>query len=138
VLDTDLGDDTEVFVSIARSYRVGGNSEDYIIEYFNEAGTVGGWRSGRTIDLAATDFWAEVLKLQRALARQGEPFVVASVSDSLKVDFTVYPGQKAPFESGNANLAGKAVSLSRGHRIIEKDLFVRYPAGDALAGRPTR
>jgi len=134
-LDTDLGDNTEVFVSVARSYRVRGDSADYIIEYYNAAGPVGMWRSGKTIDLTSTDFWAEVAKLQRAMALQGEPFIVANVSDELRIDVNVYPGQNAPFDSANANLTGKAVSNSWGNRVIDKDLFVRYPVGAAVAGK---
>jgi hypothetical protein len=135
-LDTDLGDNTEVFVSIARIFRIRGDSADFIIEYFNEAGPVGMWRSGKTIDLTSTDFWAELEKLQRAMTLQGEPFVTAYVSDELKIDFNVYPSQQAPFDRGNANLTGKSVSISRGNHVIERDLIVRYPVGEAQAGKP--
>lgn len=127
VLHTDLGDDTEVFVSVARAYREPENAEEYIIEYFNEAGTVGTWRAGKTIDLAATDFWAEVARLQQAMASSGEPFEVASVADELRVVFTVYPSQKKPFAKGNANLTGKVVTIRGDSRLIEKDIVVRYP-----------
>lgn len=133
-LTTDLGDDTEVFVSVGRGYRERGGSGEYLIEYFNEAGTVGQWRSGQTIDLTATDFWGELTRLRRALALQGSPFDVGSVSDSLKIDFVVYPGQHAPFVRGNANLSGKAVSVRERNRVIEKDLRIRYPAPRGPAG----
>lgn len=137
-LDTDLGDATEVFVSVGRTYREPGNSQDYLIEYFNQGGTVGMWRSGKTIDLTATDFAAELEKLQRMMAAQGEPFTVASVSDGLKIDFAVYPGQKPPFVSGNANLTGRAVSIRGGNRVIEKDIFVRYPVDTPTSRKPAR
>jgi hypothetical protein len=127
VLDTDLGDDTEVFVSVARAYREPDSAEEYIIEYFNEAGTIGTWRAGRTIDLTATDFWGEVDRLQRAMALRGEPFDVASVSDELKAVFTVYPSQKQPFAKGNANLTGEVVTIRGDSRVIEKHVVVRYP-----------
>ncbi|NJD09677.1 MAG: hypothetical protein FIB01_04250 [Gemmatimonadetes bacterium] len=135
-LVTDLGDATEVFVSVGRAYRERGSTEDYLIEYFNQAGTVGSWRASRTIDLTATDFPAEVDKLRRTMALQGDTFTVASVSDDLKIDFAVYPGQGAPFDSANANLTGVAVSNSWGSRIIEKHILVRYPLRKSLSRQP--
>lgn len=126
-LDTDLGDDTEVFVSVGRRYREEGSAEDFLVEYFNEAGPVGSWRAGRTIDLGKTDFWAEIEKLERAMALQGAPFRIASTSDDLEIAVRVYPAQGRPFRRGNANLMGKAVRTVGLNHVIEKDTVIRYP-----------
>ena len=48
-LDTDLPDDTVLFVTVSRLYFEKGDSEECVHNYFSEKSTVGEWR-------VATDF----------------------------------------------------------------------------------
>jgi hypothetical protein len=65
-VDTDLPDDTELMVSVYRLLNIAYDQEEFSVDYFNERGTVGQWRGGKTVVL---DNYKWLLRLEDLKAR---------------------------------------------------------------------
>lgn len=88
-LDTDLPDDTDMFVAVYRTYRMKGHPGDYPIDYFNEAGTVGDWRRVRSVPVNHSVFRKEFEQVRVEAAYAGWTTEITEVSDSIQADFSV-------------------------------------------------
>ncbi|HEY0714857.1 MAG TPA: hypothetical protein VGF45_19405 [Polyangia bacterium] len=131
-LETDLPDETEVMVSVARGYRQAGDTTAYSHAYFEESGSVREWRAPRQVLLDEHAWRNGLTEHQRLLARAGSPFMVSHVDDSVAVSFVIPVNQEDPrFGSRNEHLTGGAVAVgSLGWPIIERELRLARPVED--------
>jgi len=112
-LDTDLPDDTPLFVDVDRTYKMKDNPGVFLINYFHEAGTVGDWRQVRSVPVNDAVFRKEFEQDRLETAYVGQATEITQVSDSVEANFTV---------PNNQNLRGKAVTVDiprGGLRIVK-------------------
>jgi len=112
-LDTDLPDDTPLFVDVDRTYRMKDNPGVFLINYFHEAGTVGEWRHVSSVPVDHSVFWKEFEQARLETAYVGLATEITEVSDSVEASLIV---------PNNQNLRGKAVTVDiprGGLRIVE-------------------
>jgi hypothetical protein len=156
-VDTDLPDDTELMVSVYRLLNIAYDQEEFSVDYFNERGTVGQWRGGKTVvldnykwllrleDLKARWLILEVAK-QRTISIYGgippgweeelnKTYEVDKISDTIEVSMVVPINQSNQrFGWRNENLVGKAVS-AEDLRIVEGEVQIHYPLKKSPTGR---
>jgi hypothetical protein len=108
-LDTDLGNSTQLMVSVSRAYFETGDESEHVIDYFSEPGTVGEWRDARTILISDEDWGRRLGDQQSNMAGIGLGFTVERIAGEVEVRFEVPIGQDPPFEEENSNLTGSAV-----------------------------
>lgn len=149
LFDTDLPDDTRLIVSVYRLLNIAYDQEEFSVDYFNERGTVGQWRDGKTLlldenkwlsrleDLKARWLILEVAK-QRTISIYGgippgweeelnKTYEVDKISDTIEVSMVVPINQSNPrFGYRNENLVGKAVS-TEDLRVVEGEVQINYP-----------
>lgn len=119
---TDLPDDTEVMVSIDRSFVNSADNEEYAIAYLDEKSTVGQWRGGRTVELDQAKWQAKLNDKRETFRKIGEKLVVTRLDDAVAVSFVVPINQSNKrFGLRNANLVGKAVEDSSGLKIVRRE-----------------
>ncbi|HEY0151592.1 MAG TPA: hypothetical protein VGB92_06320 [Longimicrobium sp.] len=137
-LDSDLPDETEVMVDVSRRYWQAGDTTAYVNEYFEESGTVSGWRAPRQLVLDEDRWRAALSEKQRILAQGGDPFDIGRVEDSVIVSFVVPVNQSDPrFGNRNQHLSGSAVNVgSLGWPLIERELQLFRKAGKADPSAP--
>lgn len=137
-LDTDLPDETKVMVDVSRRYRQAGDTTAYVNEYFEESGTVGGWRTPRSVVLDEARWRAALSEKQRILARGGAPFDIGRVEDTVIVSFVIPVNQPdRRFGDRNQHLSGSAVSVGLlGWPLIERELHLFRKAGKADPSSP--
>ena len=124
---TDLPDDTLVWVSASRRYVEQGNSSPQSLEYFFEKGTIGAWRSERTVPISNEKWKAALRAEQTEMSGIGLGFDVASVSEKASIRMFVPTGQSDPrFGDRNQNLTGTAVT-ARASRFVERTVEIDYP-----------
>lgn len=112
-VETDLPDDTTVWVSVSRTYFEKGNSEAYSLEYFDEKSTIGDWRIGHEISIDNDKWEKDIIAYQKEMSKFGQGFDVALISGSVTASMVVPIKQPNPrFGEKNKNLTGKAVSSS--------------------------
>ena len=126
-LNTDLPDQTILDVHVSRTYRKQGGSEDYPLDYFGQQSTVGEWRRSHTIRIDNAAWRAEL----EDVASAGEPFEVASIGPDIELSLTVPINQEEPYQEGNQNLRGRAVTLSTWGRIVRRELSIPDPLAAA-------
>lgn len=135
VLDTDMGDAATLMVSVSRTYRERGNTEQYVVNYFDERTTVGEWRLPRTLMLDQDAWNRELEQRQRMMAAAGEPFTVSGIADSIEISFVLPVNQDPPFQTWNANLIGEAVEQDGQLRLLRSSTKIRYPLGTKGVGQ---
>jgi hypothetical protein len=129
-LDTDLPDFTQVMVSVSRSYLKTGSTDEYPVNYFEEKGTVGTWRTPREIRLDNAAWRASLRERQQVAARAGIAFDVQNIETNIEVSATVPVHQLHPvFGVGNRNLEGKAVSKSGSWNLVNAAARLVFPLG---------
>lgn len=134
-LDTDLGDTTQVMVSVSRSYFESADGSEHVIDYFAEPGRIGDWRTPRTIPVPDED-WSRRLREQQArMASIGLGFTVERVADEIDVTFVVPVGQDPPFAEENSNLTGAAVYGDE-LRNVRDDVAVPAPYTGEVPAAP--
>ena len=135
-VETDLPDETEVVVSVARGYRQSGDTTAYSHAYFEESGTVGEWRTTRRVVLDEHRWRNGLTEKQRLLARAGYPFSLGEIDNSVEVSFVVPVNQDDPrFGSRNEHLTGRAVVVGiLGSPIIKRNAWLARPATAFDAG----
>lgn len=133
-LDTDCPDFSEIMVSVSRTYYERGSNTPYSHAYFEEKSTVGKWRKPRLVSVAHSK-WSDIVEADRKkMSRLGMGYTVGRVDDDLEVRMTLPINQKdGRFGRRNENLVGMAVN-TEGLRIIESEVRIPYPLGDASAG----
>jgi len=112
-LDTDLPDDTPLFVDVDRTYKMKDNPGVFLINYFHEAGTVGDWRRVRSVPVDHSVFRKEFEQARVETAYVGLATEITEVSNSVEASFIV---------PNNQNLRGKAVTVDiqrGGLRIVD-------------------
>ena len=123
-LETDLPDDTTVMVGSYRCYKQTGNLEDFCESYFSKRSTAKQWRKPRLIPID-NRAWRKKLKARKDLFdRFGEPFTIASISDSIRVNFTV---PYSAFPRSNKLLFGTMVQLSHGRKVVRGGISICWP-----------
>jgi hypothetical protein len=138
-IETDLPDETELMVSVARGYRRPGDTTAYSHAYFAESSIVGEWRVPRRVLLDEQEWRNGLVEKQRLLARTGSPFSVGEVDDSVEISFIVPVNQDDPrFGSRNEHLTGRAVKPSSfGWPIIRREVSLARPTVNAGTNAPT-
>jgi len=126
-IDSDLPDNTDVFVTISRTYLEKGNSSKYSIDYFDEKGKLKKFRESRNIILDNNKWRKDLKKKQLEMSKIGMGFKVASISKDVEVSAVVplYQTDKK-FGKRNANLIGTAVKDPE-FRIIEHIIKFKFP-----------
>lgn len=125
-LDTDLGDSTVLMVSVSRSYVETDDDSEHVIDYFSEPGTVGEWRTPRTIAVSDEEWGRRLEEQQRSMEDIGLGFTVERIADDIEVSFVVPIEQDPPFEEGNSNLTGSVV-YGTPLRNVRDDVVVQLP-----------
>ena len=156
-VDTDLPDDTRLMVSVYRLLNIAYDQEEFSVYYFNERGTVGQWRDGKTLlldenkwlsrleDLKARWLILEVANQKTISIYGGIPpgweeelnktYEVDKISDTIEVSMVVPINQSNPrFGWRNKNLVGKAVS-TEDLRIVEDEVHIYYSLKKSPTGR---
>ncbi len=127
-LITDLPSNTDLMVSISRTYLEKGSSIVYGVDYFTEKSTVGAWKESKTISLK-NDLWMKELKEKQVkLKPLGLGFEVGSINKKISVDFTVPINQTdSKFGKWNSNLKGKAITKEGNWNLIRNEIELDYP-----------
>ena len=157
-VDTDLPDDTKLMIWVYRLLNIAYDQEEYLIYYFNESGTVGQWRDGKTVVL---DNYKWLLQLEDLKARWHiiesanqdfmsnysnsrippewkeelkKTYEVDKISDTIEVSMVVPIQSNQRFGYSNENLVGKALS-TEDLRIVEDEVQVHCPLKNFPTGR---
>lgn len=127
-VDTDLPDFTEVMVSVSRSFFDKKDPEEYVRNYFEEKSTVGQWRQARTIRVSHDAYRKNLEEHKRKTDELGIGGELDRIAPEIDVRFTVHLFQPNPaFGKRNANLTGKATTLTGSDRIVRSESKVSYP-----------
>jgi hypothetical protein len=126
-IKTDLPDTTEVTVNISRYYTNAKDGEEYAITYFMEKATIGGWRTGRAIELDHRRGLSTLEQTQALFKRSGKELKVTKLQKAVRVDVVVPINQSDPrFGKGNENLVGAAVQ-EEGLRVVRSESQLDWP-----------
>lgn len=127
-IKTDLPENTQLMVSIGRSFRNSVDNEEYLIDYLEERSTVSRWRAGKVVELDQAK-WQEELDDKRATFRKlGQKFSMKDLDTAVTIDFVVPVNQSDKrFGDGNANLTGAAVEDFDGLRIVDRAVRLEWP-----------
>lgn len=132
-LTTDLPNNTDIMVSVSRSYWNDGDTTEYEREYFSEKSTVQKWRVKHVLVINNNNWIKGLNNNQKALMSSGLSSNVRKISDSLNIDIIVPVIQSNPkFGKGNSKLIGKKVSTSF-LRTVEGDTNIYYPINKKLS-----
>ena len=88
-LDTDLPDQTNLMVSVNRSYWETVDPEEYSETYFSGKFLVSDWREPRAIDVKDSIWESALSKRQNLCARVGMPFRVGKKDKYIEIFFNV-------------------------------------------------
>lgn len=126
-IDTDLPNDTELMISVARSYWEEGSSTEYSINYFSEKSTVQKWKSKQSITINNKKWESDLNDKQEKLAGTDLGFNIGKISDSIRVSAVIPVNQNNPkFGDGNSKLSGEVVNTD-GMRTIDEEVAIFYP-----------
>lgn len=134
-LDTDLPSDTIIMVSVSRSYREKGSSDEYSVDYLSERSSVGNWVASREISITDELWNSRLLAKQKEMAALGLGFDVALISDDITVRMVVpiyQPNRR--FGQRNEHLAGTEVRTT-GLRIVEEETVLLRPLRTRTEGQ---
>ena len=124
---TDLPDETNVMVSVYRTYVKKGNPNTYVVDYFSESSTIGKWKTKNKIAIRSKDWRLALKSTQDELSKGGLGFDVESIGDKLVVDMVVPVNQTDPkFGDRNQYLFGKAVTTEE-VRIVKDTVEIYLP-----------
>ena len=136
-LMTDLPDNTDIMVSISRSYWETGNSAEYSVDYFSEKSTISKWRKEKEIDINDIIWEKALKKKQNEMSKIGLGFTVSKKSDEIEVRFVVPVRQTNPvFGKNNSKLTGTKVR-QEGLKIVEDESKIVKPLGKTIAAKST-
>ena len=97
-IDTDLPGETEVIVSLRRSYYEVGNSESYARDYFEERSLISRWREPRQIAIDDEAWKADLKAHQDEMARISSDlaFEIETISNEIEIRAVVHTNQPDP------------------------------------------
>lgn len=84
-LKTDLPDNTNIIISVTRSYWEKGNKSEYSLDYFTEKSTVEKWKKSQTISINESKWKSNLAEKQKGMAKSGLGFDVQKISDSIEI-----------------------------------------------------
>ena len=126
-ISTDLPDDTELMISVARSYWEEGSSTEYSINYLSEKSTVGKWKNEQNITVDNNKWESDLKQKQEKFIGTDLGFNIGKISDSIRVSATVPINQNNPkFGERNSKLRGEVVNTD-GLRTIYEEVVIFYP-----------
>ena len=138
-VNTDLPDNTVVFVRVSRDYLEKGNSSTYSVDRFSEKSTIGKWKTKHKISITSEKWKTALRAKQEKMSRLGLGFDVASISDKIEVSMVVAAPhlQTDPrFGKKQSNLTGKAVKPRKyGGRWVEDTIEIDYPLDSPPVGK---
>jgi hypothetical protein len=127
-LETDLPDNTNVIVSISRSYVQKNNIETYSEEYYKSNKTVGQLRLINIVTLDDNQWCQLLAKKQSMMERGNMPFVIDKISDDISISITFHINQSDPvFDKFNKNVTGKMINEKRTTRSIQDEKNITLP-----------
>ena len=129
-VDTDSPDETELSVSVGRSYYEVGNDTEYSRDYLSVFEPVAKWREPRRISLDANAWQEDLAAHQISMAGIPElAFEVARIDNNVEIRAVLHMNQDDPRfgGKGNPNLSGTAVSLSGNGKIVEAEASFEFP-----------
>jgi hypothetical protein len=125
---TDLPDNTDLMVSIGRSFRNSADNEEYSIDYLEEKSTVGQWRKGRVVELDQVKWQSKLNEKRIIFQKLGEKLNITELDAAVTISFVVPVNQTdARFGVRNANLTGTAVENSNGLRVVSREAKLEWP-----------
>ncbi|MBL9123295.1 MAG: hypothetical protein JNG90_06650, partial [Planctomycetaceae bacterium] len=142
-MDTDLPDDTVISLSVYRTYYENDAKTAYARDYFSEKSTVAEWRKAHRIPIDNSKWLEALRKHQKELARAGEPFRIASISDDIEASIVVPTFQENPRFGGplSPKLRVKAVTVDKNKkaaRSIRVEVAIPDPLSPShKADKPT-
>lgn len=130
-IDTDLPDNTVIFVNVSRDYLEKGNPIIYSVDCFSEKSTIGKWKTKHKISITSEKWKSALRAKQEKMSRLGLGFEVASISDKIEVSVVVAARslQTDPrFRKENSKLTGKAVKPRKyGDSWVKDSIEIDYP-----------
>lgn len=127
-IKTDLPDNTNLMVSIGRSFRNAVDNEEHSIDYLEEKSTVAQWRAGRVVELDQTKWQAKLDDKRATLKIFGEKLSVTGLDTAVAIGFVVPINQSDKrFGVRNANLTGAVVEDSNGLRVVRREAKLEWP-----------
>lgn len=127
-ITTDLPDNTNLMVSIGRSFLNSADNERYSIDYLEEKSTVAKWRAGRVVELDQSKWQAKLEDKRATLRKFGEKLTVKDLDTAVTIDFIVPVNQSDKrFGVRNANLSGAVVEVSDGLRVVDRESRLEWP-----------
>lgn len=127
-IETDLPDNTNLMVSVRRTFRKSASGDEYSIDYLDEKSTVAAWRESKVIELDQSKWQAKLDERRSTLQRLGESFNILDLNRSVTVSFVVPVNQSDKrFGLRNANLSGAAVETSSGLRVVRRESNLEWP-----------
>lgn len=128
-VDTDLPDDTEVFVSVYRTYRQKGDPDEYSIDYFAEKSTIEKWKSKHKISIDNKKWKSDLKAHQKQMDKLGLGFDVGSINKKVIAATVIVPIRQSNPEFGkrNSKLTGKAVIIRSNIRNVHGEVEIEHP-----------
>ncbi len=134
-LITDLPDDTQVSISISRSYD-DHDGKKYSFDYFQETSSLLKWRGYHSVEISDSD-WQQQLKKRKELFRKlGEPIYVKSIDNNLLIKASITYKQPNPkFGYKNRNLDGEEVKKETSGNLISSEKVIFSPLKEVVASK---
>jgi len=96
LLNTDLPLETEITVSIYRTYWEKNNQTEYSIQYFTETSTIEKWKNQREVVLDNKKWKNSLKQKQKDLSKTNLGFDIDKISDKIKVS-AIIPISNKPY-----------------------------------------
>ena len=127
-LKTDLPNNTEIVISVTRSYWEKGNKSEYSLKYFSEKSTVGKWKEIQTISINESKWESDLAQKQKEMAKSGLGFEVQKISDSIEISVIIPFSEKfyPKFKEKGMNDFESKFKLPIGGKIETKSKYENY------------
>jgi len=126
-LITDLPDDTDITISVSRSYILKENSERYSVDYYESKTTAKELRSERKINISNDDWQKKLAADLKQKATFGVGTTYKSIDDTVWILVLAPARQTNPsFGKWNSNLSGKMVSKGT-FKIVKSEISLPLP-----------
>ena len=107
--ETDLPNNTDVTISVSKTYYVNNNMEAYPINYYVKHAKVSEIQQKVTVDIDLQQDRKQIQRSRKIKAGFGQPFEVKKIDDTINFEILVPLQKDSKFGKSNRNLSGKMV-----------------------------
>jgi len=128
ILKTDLPDNTNIIISVSRSYWEKGNESEYSLDYFTEKSTVEKWKKNQIIPVNESKWKSNLAEKQKEMAKSGLGFNVQKISDSIEISVIIPFSDKfyPKFKEKGMNDFESKFKLPIGGKVEKKSKYENY------------